>query len=422
VSATAPPDVTLRDLLLRARAIDAAVLAQAEQMAATTSTTLVQVLVHFRVVDPKRIVRLLARGAGVEVVDVAAVEVHPRVLDLIPRHAAERLRVLPLSIARDPIGKRLVIAMSDPSDRATLALIEQATRLRIDAVLCDDSVLQQHFDRIYAAAVPVDAVVVGAVDPGAGFLTESTTEALAYVKGVVKSADFPDLDPLSGDASAVDDHDHDDRGHDDDDDTLEAARRPTGTAGSAANTALAAALAEATSENARAPRTLPTMQEVWGALTHPPSILRAPVADGGNDDAGDFDEPTDKAARRSAVATQSSRIIVVLPTGLSDHESDALRGELLDAVGAVDVDDDAVHAARSALGARALVLLAPPRQSSLLRALLDLEEAPGRPAVVILGGDPALRVLGFVTHHGELPAAPRAIAVAVVAALRMATR
>lgn len=420
MSATAPPDVTLRDLLLRARAVDAAVLAQAEQMAAATSTTLVQVLVHFRVVDPKRIVRLLARATGVEVVDVASVEVHPRVLDLIPRHAAERLRVVPLSIARDPIGERLVVAMSDPSDRATVALIEQATRLRIDAVLCDDSALQQHVERIYAAAVPVDAVVVGDVDPGAGFLTESTTEALAYVKGVVKSADFPDLDPLSGDASAVDVGHVDDGG---DDDTLEAARRPTGAAGSAANTALAAALAEATSENTRLPRTLPTMQEVWGALTHPPSILRAPVADDdSDDDAGDFNEPTDKAARRSAVATQSSRIIVVLPSGLSKRESDALRGELLDAVGAVDVDDDAVHAARSALGARALVLLAPRPQSSLLRALLDLEEAPGRPAVVILGGDPALRVLGFVTHHGDLPAAPRAIAVAVVAALRMATR
>ncbi|MDP2342875.1 MAG: hypothetical protein Q8O67_18100 [Deltaproteobacteria bacterium] len=412
-----------REILVRAHALDAGVLAQAEEVAAQTQAPLVHVLVRYQVLDGRKLARLLSRALHVELIDVGAVDVHPRLLQVIPRYAAERLRVLPIGAKKTADGERLYLAMSDPSDDDTIGVVEKATGRTIEPLVCDDDALSRSFDRHYGVAVvaPVvmdTPVLVGQLSQGAEFLTESTAEALRFVQPA-RGAPLPQLDPMDHEAPTIE---------------VRMQQRP-------ASLALAAALAEATADNARGgSRSIPTVPEVRGAVSHPNA---SPVAElsveaaaptgvsmaarwvaaskslEDGDDEALFGEPTREVeAVRSVDLPPPTKVTLALPPGLKPEERASLMNELVELLGPVDVDIDAAAACRSARGARALVLLAPRTASALLRALLDLEEDKDRPKIIVLGGDPALRTLAFVDQHAELPDGPRAIAVAVTVALR----
>ena len=104
----------------------------------------------------------------------------------------------------------------------------------------------------------------------------------------------------------------------------------------------------------------------------------------------------------------------------TSRKAPLLRTELRELVGDVDVVFDDVEACHLAVSHQALVLIEPKARSALLRALLDLEELEPRPRIVVLGGDPALRLLAFVDHQADAPQDDRAVAIAVMAALRQA--
>ncbi len=395
----------LQEILLRSHTIDAPTWAQAQQMSAATGAPIVHILVRYRVVEGRRMARLLSRACHVELIDVAAIDVHQRLLEVVPRHAAERLRVLPIGVKKSADGERLYLAMSDPSDDATVDVVEKATGRRVEVMCCDDEALALSLDRHYGVSVVDEpAVVVGALDGRGEFLTESTSEALRLVQSV-RSAELPTLSPLDiaeipglGDEQTVE---------------VTRQQRP-------ASLALTAALAEVTADNARGMNrsALPTMQEVWGTASSPTS----PESELPDEPLFDESRP---ARDPLSILPPSARVIVSTPPGLSSTGRNELLSELLDLLGAADLDDDAVAACRAAAKARALVLLAPRPQSALLRALLDLEERQPRPRIVVLGGDPALRMLAFVDHHADLPdlsgpGGARGVAVAVMVALRQA--
>ena len=180
----------VRELILQARMLDATTLAQAELHAKQTQVPLVRVLVGFNVVDGRKLARLLSRALHFELIDVAAVEIHPRLLEVVPRHAAERLRVLPIGVKQGVGGGRLYLAMSDPADDGVIDLVENATGLVVEALVCDDAVLQASFDKHYGVAVVYAPVLVGDL-VGAGntdFLTDSTADALQLLQ-VVRSTE-----------------------------------------------------------------------------------------------------------------------------------------------------------------------------------------------------------------------------------------
>lgn len=422
-----------REILVRSHAVEASVLSQAEQVAAQTQAPLVHVLVRYQVVDGGKLARLLSRALHVELIDVGAVDVHPRLLQVIPRYAAERLRVLPIGAKKTPQGERLYLAMSDPSDDETIAVVEKATGRTIEPLVCDDDALSRSFDRHYGAVVvaPVEApVLVGQISvstevlgrlPGEEFLTESTAEALRFMQPA-RSAPLPQLSPLDDDGPTIE---------------IRQQQRP-------ASLALAAALAEATADSNRgSSRSVATVPEVRGALSREasaPISELAPVTHGlpttsdgapsmaaswaaasavaDLDDEALFGETVEVEAVKSVDLPPPIRVTLSLPPGLKPSERAALMSELVEMLGPVDIDVDAAAACRSSRGARALVLLAPRPQSALLRALLDLEEDKTRPKIIVLGGDPALRMLAFVDQHADLPDGPRAVAVAVTVALR----
>lgn len=374
----------LREILLRAHTVDPGVLQQAEQISAATAASVVNILVHYRIVDSRHLARLLSRAARVEFIDVTTLDVHRRLLQVVPREAAMQLRVLPIGVKRTASGERLYLAMSDPTDDAIVDIVEKATQRTVEVMCCDENALIVAIERLYGPVVASEdaPIVVGALTAGSEFLTDSTSEALRIVDNA-RGVGLPE--------EAVDD----------DGPTLEMSRqtRP-------ASVALAAALAEVTSENLRRGRSLPTIPEVTGTPSSAPFSSEPPEGDESL-----FDEV--KGPQRAG------RVTVSVPTTMSGSQRALLQSELLELVGDVDLEDDAVAACRNGGNNRALVLLGPKPQSALLRALLDLEEQASRPRVVILGGDPSLRMLAFIDHTAELPdASPRAVAIAVLSALQ----
>jgi hypothetical protein len=396
----------LRDLLLSTRIIDATVLARAEAHAEQAQLPLVRVLVGFKVVDGRVLARLLSRALHFEIIDVAAIDIHPRLLQVVPRHAAEALRVLPIGVKQGVTGGSLYLAMADPTNEDTITTVETATGLHVEPLVCDDDVLQACFEKHYGILGPDTPILVGdLVSQGNHeFLTELTAEALRHVH-TARSAEVPVPAHLDGPTielslkqllgSVVGGGAH----------TVDTTRGPS-----------ASQVLGDGSTTTRVSRRLrlPTVKTVASlSPLDEPTVVPSEDA---------FDEQTDKARRVP--------LSVHLPTGpIGRHHgvvvaasgiAPVFRAELRELIGPVEIFDDDVAACHAAVGHVALVLIEPRSRSPLLRALLDLEELVPRPRIVVLGGDPALRLLAFVDHHADAPIEKRATAIAVVAALRFA--
>lgn len=393
----------LRDLLLSTRTVDTTVLAQAEAHARQVQRPVVNVLVAFNVVDGGRLARLLSRALRYEFIDIATIEVHPRLLEVVPRHAAERYRVLPIGVKPGVAGSLLYLAMSDPTDEETIGTVEAATGLRVEPLVCDDAVLQRSFDRHYGVVLNAGALVGTLIAeehaPNPEYLTESTAEALRYVQGVRSVEAEPTVDVTVPRAAA----------------TKAPPMKP-----------MPPALMEATREMPRPGDRMATAVEGLSALGEPTLVPGEPI-DSDAPDAPDesFEERTDPDRARAPApifftptrsqAVELPRVVVAM-----SPVSSTLQDELAGLIGDVVVIDDDVAACKAAVGHAALVLIGAQRRSALLRALLDLEDLPTRPRVVVFGGDPGLRLLACVDYAADAPTDLRAAAVAILAGLRHA--
>ncbi len=374
----------LRELILQAHLLDANTLGQAEQHAQQTQVPLVRVLVAYNVVDGRKLARLLSRALHFELIDVAAVDVHARLLQVVPRHAAERLRVLPIGVKQGVGGGRLYLAMSDPSDDSVIDLVETSTGLVVEPLVCDDAVLQSAFDKHYGVAV-VDAPVLVGDLVGAGnteFLTDSTADALQLVHAVRSTDAHRSTSLALGEMTAE-------------------IARPR---------AVSMALGEVLTTRHSVPAFAVTSRAQ--PLTKPSFIDNDPTLI--HDDEPIFDDAEEPTLKMLAPKAPAARRVIVATRSADAH----LRKELVRLIAGVEIMADDVAACVAAAGQGALVLIEPLAKSALLRALLDLEEATQRPKIVIVGGAPAFGVLAFVDHHCVAPDDARAMAVTVAAALR----
>lgn len=398
----------LRDLLLSTRTVDATVLAQAEAHALQVQRPVVNVLVAFNVVDGSRLARLLSRALRYDFIDVMTLEVHPRLLEVVPRHAAERYRVLPIGVKPGVGGSLLYLGMSDPTDEETIRTVETATGLRVEPLVCDDAALQRSLDKHYGlvlnAGALVGTLVPDAQQPHPEFLTESTAEALRYVQGV-RSAEEPTVDVYGArDAAGA------------------PPRRPLPLDEPTRDVRRIDVLEDWTRADAQRVPTVPG--QLLPALGEPTVVPGEPIDDEPFEEP--FEEPTDPdrarapapvlfTPTRSQAAADLPRVVVAMTPS-----SESLRDELAGLIGDVVVLDDHVEACKAAVGHAALVLVGAQRRPAVLRALLDLEDLQTRPRVVVLGGDPGLRLLACVDDAAEAPTDHRAAAVAILAGLRRA--
>ncbi len=117
-----------------------------------------EILISMRYLDPHALVNLLARQPGVASIDLQHYVVPSELIDLIPKALALKHEVFPI----DRLGRLLTLAMAFPLDRRAIDEIQEATGLRIKALLCGPADIRAAINRYY----PLDPPKAPASEPG----------------------------------------------------------------------------------------------------------------------------------------------------------------------------------------------------------------------------------------------------------------
>jgi len=96
-------------------------------------------------VDAETIQYLLAEDAGIEKVDLARISIEPEALKKVPSQFALEHKLLPISLS----GNRLVVAMANPFELATIDQLQFLTRLYIDTRYALESRILEAIERYY---------------------------------------------------------------------------------------------------------------------------------------------------------------------------------------------------------------------------------------------------------------------------------
>ena len=117
-------------------------LAQREQR--RKGIPLSRALVELSLVAPEKVSGLLAHAAQSRLVTVSQLQPDPKVVDLIPREMARRLRVFPFARNHDT----LTVAMVDPTNVVAIDALGHATGLAIDVVTATERDILNALDRL----------------------------------------------------------------------------------------------------------------------------------------------------------------------------------------------------------------------------------------------------------------------------------
>jgi hypothetical protein len=162
---------TLGEIAIEAGLVNKAGAAKAGRLADERKLPLVVVLVRELGVDEVALVGALRKQTRVPLIDPGSLDIDPEALRHVPRDVCARLRVLPMSVARDGNGKVMRIAMADPTDTAAVAEIEQLTHCDVEVNALPLSAIDELVDRGYRQVNT--AVVSRAGNAGAAVVVTS---------------------------------------------------------------------------------------------------------------------------------------------------------------------------------------------------------------------------------------------------------
>ncbi len=120
-------------------------LGRALEDARTNGTRVGFSLIKLGMIGEDDLVRTLARQHKVPAVDLARVQLDPKLLKLIPGEVALKNQVLPLR----RVGRVLTVAMANPADLGTIDDLKFITRFDIDPVLAGEFTLRKTLEREY---------------------------------------------------------------------------------------------------------------------------------------------------------------------------------------------------------------------------------------------------------------------------------
>ena len=162
---------TLGEIAIDAGLVNKATAAKAGRMAEGRKEPLVVVLVRELGVNEVALVAALRKQTRVPLIDPGSLDIDPEALRHVPRDVCARLRVLPMSVARDGNGKVMRIAMADPTDTSAVAEIEQLTHCDVEVNALPLSAIDELVDRGYRQVNT--AVVSRAGNAGAAVVVTS---------------------------------------------------------------------------------------------------------------------------------------------------------------------------------------------------------------------------------------------------------
>jgi type II secretory ATPase GspE/PulE/Tfp pilus assembly ATPase PilB-like protein len=118
-----------------------------------------KILVNLGFVTEATVRDTLSETLGQVSIDLTNTIVDPAALALIPKEAARRYRVLPVALDRE--RKKLVLAISDPTDVVALDQIRALLKdeIRIEAMLARESDIQTGIEQSYGFELSIDGIL-----------------------------------------------------------------------------------------------------------------------------------------------------------------------------------------------------------------------------------------------------------------------
>lgn len=121
----------IKEILLRDKIIEPKDLERALAEQKNTGAELGKILVNLKLVQVDTLNQILSESLGLPQINVARLQIDPAVVKLIPKHLAERYKLIPVSI----MGENLSIAMSDPLNIFAIDNIKTLTGYTINPII-----------------------------------------------------------------------------------------------------------------------------------------------------------------------------------------------------------------------------------------------------------------------------------------------
>jgi len=138
----------LGDVLVRDGTISAEQLQKALEDSRSSGNRIGHALVKLGFVAEEDLTRALARQYRVPAVDLARVQVEPRILKLVPAEVAIKHLVLPLR----RVGRTLTVAMVNPHDLSAIDVLKFISRSEIEPVVAGEFTLRKQLEKYYDTA------------------------------------------------------------------------------------------------------------------------------------------------------------------------------------------------------------------------------------------------------------------------------
>ena len=138
----------LGDFFVREGLITEEQLHEGVREARAQGTRLGYALVKLGFVAEVELTRILARQYRVPAVDLEKIVVDPKIIHMVPAGMATKHLVLPLR----RVGRKLTVAMVNPTDLTAIDDLKFVTKMNIEAVIAGEYTLRTHLEKYYEAA------------------------------------------------------------------------------------------------------------------------------------------------------------------------------------------------------------------------------------------------------------------------------
>ena len=147
-------DRQLSRMFLRKGIVDEATLERAQALCTSSRRSLYDVLLQEGWVDEERAIVVVSKQLNLPCVSLKEFEADPRILELVPGEAAERLSLMPLGLTNDEGEKKLFVAMMNPLDLNAIEEVGKLSGFPVKPLLAGPLDIAQAVKRTYSQSSP----------------------------------------------------------------------------------------------------------------------------------------------------------------------------------------------------------------------------------------------------------------------------
>lgn len=202
-------DDTVVRVLNQHRLLSPFMLSQAQRIQSRSKQPLFIVLLENNLVDEAKCLGALSAHMTTSCVSLSDYVGNRDLLAILPKPVSEKYRALPLGVMEDHGGRRLVVAMVDPSDFEAIESLSVAVHMDIEPVLVGPRDFQGAFNRCFAnngKAERAEAAAQAATPPSEITLPEPDLGLVGPAHGVLEKTSLANDDDdhvlMGGAASA----------------------------------------------------------------------------------------------------------------------------------------------------------------------------------------------------------------------------